>query len=204
VWHDKRDVLLLSTNSDPRSDGTVENKIENGKQKTQILCPNAVMNYTRNMGGEDLNDQLRQYYGVGHSSKKWWKFVFHFIINVCIVNSFILYDMTSRPSRTSHGNRQLTYRKNLVQQLIRTYTSCKRTGRKRSLLIGTVSLRLLHCLEKITGREKVCGLCMQRKIQAPSGRGKQTSYKCKQCDFPQCHIECFLDYHKERGVEVQN
>jgi hypothetical protein len=27
VWHDKRDVLLLSTNSDPRSDGTVEKKI---------------------------------------------------------------------------------------------------------------------------------------------------------------------------------
>jgi hypothetical protein len=110
--------------------------------------------------------------------------VFHFIINVCIVNSFILYDMTSRPSHTTHGKRQMTYRKNLVQQLIGTYTSHKRTGRKRSLPIQTVSPRMLHCLKKIMGRAKVCELCMQRKIRAPSGCGKQTSYKCKQCDLP--------------------
>jgi hypothetical protein len=130
--------------------------------------------------------------------------VFHFIINVCIVHIFNFYDMTSRPSRTAHGNRQLTYRENLVQQLIGTYTSRKRTGRKRSLPTGTVSSRLLHCLEKITGRAKVCGLCMQRKIQAPLGCGKQISCKCKQCDLPLCRIGCFLDYHKERGAEVQN
>jgi hypothetical protein len=65
VWHDKRDVLLLSTNSDPRSDGTVKKKIGNGKQKIQMPCPNAVMNYTHNVGGVDLSDQLREYYGVG-------------------------------------------------------------------------------------------------------------------------------------------
>jgi hypothetical protein len=53
VWHDKRDVLLLSTNSDPRSDRTDEKKIGNRKQKIQIPCPNAVMNYTCNMGGVD-------------------------------------------------------------------------------------------------------------------------------------------------------
>jgi hypothetical protein len=167
VWHDKRDVLLLSTNSDPRSDGTVEKKIGNGKQKIQIPCPNAVMNYTRNMGGVELSDQLREYYGVGRSSKKWWQFVFHFIINVGTVNSFILYDMKSRPSRTAHGNRQLTYRKNLVQQLIRTYTSRKHTGRKRSLPIWTASQSLLHCFKNIMGWAKVCGLCMQRKLWAP-------------------------------------
>jgi hypothetical protein len=57
AWQDKRDVLLLSTNSDPRSDGTVEKKIRNGKQKIQIPCPNAVINYTCNMGGVDLSDQ---------------------------------------------------------------------------------------------------------------------------------------------------
>ncbi|PSN29575.1 hypothetical protein C0J52_28326 [Blattella germanica] len=29
VWHDNRDVLLLSTNSDPRFDGTIKRKINN-------------------------------------------------------------------------------------------------------------------------------------------------------------------------------
>jgi hypothetical protein len=60
VWHEKRGVLLLSTNSDPRSDRTVEKKIGNRKQKIQIPCANAVTNYTRNMGGVDLSDQLHE------------------------------------------------------------------------------------------------------------------------------------------------
>ena len=42
----------------------------------------------------------------------------------------------SSPPSTAHRNRQLTRRK-LVRQLIGTFTSRKRTGRKRSLHIGT-------------------------------------------------------------------
>ena len=72
VWHDKRD-LLLSTNSDPRKDNEVERYSGRGKDKAKIPCPNAVVNYTKNMGGLDLADQMRDYYGVGRPSKKWWK-----------------------------------------------------------------------------------------------------------------------------------
>ena len=39
------------------------------------------------MGGVDVSDQKREYYGVGRSSKKWWKFILHFVLNVCLVNS---------------------------------------------------------------------------------------------------------------------
>jgi len=38
----------------------------------------------------------------------------------------------------------------------------------------------------------VCALCIEKKKEAPSGRGKQTTYKCKQCDLPLCHVECFF------------
>jgi hypothetical protein len=64
------------------------------------------------MGGVETSDQKREYYRVGLSSKKWWKFIFHFVINVCVVNSFILYDLNNRPPVTEHGNRQLTFRHN--------------------------------------------------------------------------------------------
>ena len=33
---------------------------------------------------------------------------------------FILYDLTNHPPSTAHGNRQLTFRRNLVRQLIGT------------------------------------------------------------------------------------
>jgi len=51
---------------------------------------------------------------------------------------------------------------------------------------------------------QVCALCIEKKKKAPSGRGKQTTYKWKQCDLPLCYVGCFLEYHEQRNVEVQN
>jgi len=59
------------------------------------------------MGVVDVSDQRREYYGIGRSSKKWWKFILHFVLNVCFVNCFILYDLTNHPPFTAQGNRQL-------------------------------------------------------------------------------------------------
>jgi len=49
------------------------------------------------MGGVDVSGQKHEYYGVGRSSKKWWKFLLHFVLNVCLVNCFIFYDLTNHP-----------------------------------------------------------------------------------------------------------
>ena len=67
VWQDKRVVILLSTNSDPRTDGSVTRKIGKGSEETEIACPQAVINYTKHMGGVGVSDQKREYYGVGRS-----------------------------------------------------------------------------------------------------------------------------------------
>jgi hypothetical protein len=91
-----------------------------------------------------------------------------------------------------------------VRQLIGTFTSRKRTGRKRSLPIGTASPHLFHTLQKISGRVKVCALFIEKKKKAPSGMGKETKYKCKQRDLSLCRVGCFLEYHQQRNVEVQN
>ena len=37
--------------------------------------------------------------------KKWWKFILHFVLNVCLVNCFILYDLTNHPPSTAHGKK---------------------------------------------------------------------------------------------------
>jgi len=67
VWQDKRVVLLLSTNSDPRTDDSVTRKTGKGNEEIEIACPQAVINYTKHMGGVDISDQKREYYGVGRS-----------------------------------------------------------------------------------------------------------------------------------------
>jgi hypothetical protein len=50
VWQDKHSVLLLSTNSDPLTDGAVKRKTGKGKE-VEIPCPQAIINYTIYMGG---------------------------------------------------------------------------------------------------------------------------------------------------------
>jgi hypothetical protein len=120
------------------------------------------------------------------------------------VNCFNLYDLKNHPPSTAHGNRQVTFKQNFVRHLIGTFTSRKRTGRKRSLPIGIASGKLFNTLQKISGRAEVCALCIEKKKKAPSGRGKQKTYKCKQCDLPLSRVGCFMEYHEQRNVEVQN
>jgi len=55
----------------------------------------------------DLSVQLQAYYDVGRSYRKWWKFVFHFILNMYTADSFILCNATSGPLCVAHGNREL-------------------------------------------------------------------------------------------------
>jgi len=65
VWQDKCVFLLLSANSDPRTDGLVTRKTGKGDKEIEIACPQAVIKYMKHMGGVDICDQKRKYYGVG-------------------------------------------------------------------------------------------------------------------------------------------
>jgi len=62
-----------------------------------------------------------------------------------------------------------------VRQLIGTLTSLKRTGRERSLPIGTAFPNLFHTLQKVSGRAKVCALCIEKKKKKlhPEGLNRQ-------------------------------
>ena len=67
AWQDKRVVLLLSTNSDPRTDGSVTRKTRKGNKEIEIACSQAIINYMKHMGDVDVSDQKREYSGVGRS-----------------------------------------------------------------------------------------------------------------------------------------
>ena len=56
VWQDKLIILLLSTNSDPQNDGSGTRKTGKGNEEIEIACPQAVINYTKHMGGVDVSD----------------------------------------------------------------------------------------------------------------------------------------------------
>jgi hypothetical protein len=52
--------------------------------------------YQKYFRGVDICDQLRSKYPIGRNSKKWWKYLMNFLINLCIINGYILYTENSQ------------------------------------------------------------------------------------------------------------
>ena len=88
-----------------------------------VDCPVCIVDYNKYMGGVDRGDQLRKYYHVHVKSRKYYKYIFGFVLEVCVLNSFILrhYSPCNLPIST-----YLSFRLQLARELIGDYCSCKR------------------------------------------------------------------------------
>ena len=56
--------------------------------------PLVVDRYNHNMGRVDKADQYSMYYSFGRRSVKWWRKLMFLLMEVALVNSFILYKTT--------------------------------------------------------------------------------------------------------------
>ncbi|XP_069752086.1 piggyBac transposable element-derived protein 4-like [Narcine bancroftii] len=190
IWKDKRQVATLSTNQNARM---VAN--------SGVVKPQAVMEYNKYMGGVDISDQLRSYYPVGRPSKKWWRCLLWFSLNITIVNGWLIFKISSHdpplPIRYDH----LSYRTALAK-LLRGDYSARGSGRDRLPLSVDPRYQAAFCnpsahnMVKIEGRKKVCRECSRWKRKTVSGRSVETSFKCEFCQVPLCRISCFKDYHR--------
>ena len=173
MWKDKRFVHFLSTQSNPTGDETVNRKQRDG---TIIQVPSVpvVRSYNQNMGGVDLHDQLRGYYAVGTKSRKWWRYLFWFCVDVSIVNAFIL-----EKKALNHWTRgQLEFRTELAHDLLGDFSSRTRTVASGQMEGG-------HWPYPFTrGR---CQRCLKRKVT------KFCSMGCKRCDKRIC-LACFPNH----------
>ena len=57
----------------------------------RVRKPTMIAEYNTYMGGVDIADQLVTYYGFSHCCRKWWKRVFFHLLEVCMVNAYIMY-----------------------------------------------------------------------------------------------------------------
>ena len=87
-WHDKRDVAFLPTNVSPgEASRTVQRKEK--RKEIEIVKSRVSDVYTVNMSSVDREDQLCSYY-VGGQSRKWYKYLFWFSLNLAACNAYIL------------------------------------------------------------------------------------------------------------------
>lgn len=84
-WKDKRGVLCITTKFHP-----CMTEVNNAKGK-MVTKPLEIHNYNKNMSGVDSCDQFTSYYSCPRKSVRWYtKVIFH-LLDVTIVNSFLLF-----------------------------------------------------------------------------------------------------------------
>ncbi|XP_052277135.1 piggyBac transposable element-derived protein 4-like [Dreissena polymorpha] len=124
VWKDTRLVHHLVTLSDPTIILPVQRRC--GVNVLQLQSPHSVNVYNMYMGGFDLHDQYRAKNDVGSCSKNYWRYLFWFLLNCCIVNAFIMYKLTSRRRIGWKRFTHLDFGLELVRELAGVF--CKRKG----------------------------------------------------------------------------
>ena len=124
AWQDKRLILMLSTWHN--ADTTIRKRWINGEE-IEVIKPTVVCDYTSKMGGVDRADHYCASYSFTRKTLKWWRKMFYWLLEVCVVNSFILFkELHHLPT----AERQLKYRNKLIAQLVGTVrNTTNRRGR---------------------------------------------------------------------------
>ena len=203
VWRDKREVSLFSTNVSPQPEIHAEDQQEGRKVKRVVpndmrKKPEVIGVYNLGMNGVDVNDQYRSYYPTGTPSKKWWKYLLWFFVNLSVVNAYILEKIAGTKKR-----RQLHFRLELAKQLIAGFNGYKRSSDSGKRAVRSVNVERLgqgHHLLKSKERKKACAMCSKVGRKRAEGRTCETTFVCEQCGVPLCRqihgdMSCFDEWH---------
>ena len=85
VWKDKIDVCLLTNIHDPPREGNYRDEYGNA------IKPANVVDYNRHMGHVDNADRMTNSYMASRGTWKWTKKLFFHLLDLAIVNSYILF-----------------------------------------------------------------------------------------------------------------
>ncbi len=138
-------------------------------------------------------DQLATYYHFMHRSVKWWRKVFFWLLEVIIVNSYVIHCEVAKKKKEKPLT-HMKYRQTIISILSEGQLS-RSSPPHRSTPHRIERLRQVkHFLQK--GRKRRdCVVCSDR-----SGTRHLTLYECQTCqNHPAlCPTTCFRLYHTQR------
>jgi hypothetical protein len=162
AWKDKRVVTMLSTWHNRRDTKKVCRKT--AKEVEVFHKPAVVIDYTSKIGGGvDRADHYCSSYGFLKKSLKWRRTLYFWILEVSLVNSFHLYNL-SQQSANLPTLSHLEFRKKVIEGLVgnvRNKMSRKR-GRPSSTDVEDRLNRKLHLIQAHEGNKGLCSLLQQK------------------------------------------
>lgn len=96
-WHDKREIMFISTEHTSQYQGTTSRRVRTVKYK-----PAVQIKYNKYMRSIDRHDQMLSYYCCEHKTLRWYKkVIIHIIIiQICLVNGFLLFNAKNCQNKT--------------------------------------------------------------------------------------------------------
>ena len=150
------------------------------------------------MGGVDRTDQLRLFYFAGYSSQKWYRYIYWFLFNLSVCNSFILESIYC----TNQGERKrpiINFRLDLAKQLINGFSQRKRKRRSQEALNQPVA-REEHISVHVQGRKRKCVQCIQARRRTPKGYKVETRFECSLYKVTM-NATCHNEYHARAQIK---
>lgn len=180
-WHDKRDVLLISTEFE---NSMIEVERRHGEN---VQKPLAIVRYNENMSGVDRQDQMLSYYPSERKTLRWYKKLGIHILCTLLLNSYILFKIYSA-NKMSYYDFRIT----VIKKLLSFKQTKEQTYNKAG--VKTTGSHYPQKSSNDSGRakRKRCKMCYSKNIR------KDTPYFCPDCpDSPGLCLEnCFQEYHK--------
>lgn len=90
-WYDNKVVMVASNVHGVHPTHVVKRYDRKAKRHIEVPCPGLIKRYNENMGGVDKCDMLLALYRNTLKSRKWYKRIMFHLIDLCIVNSWLLY-----------------------------------------------------------------------------------------------------------------
>ncbi|XP_058602365.1 LOW QUALITY PROTEIN: pogo transposable element with ZNF domain [Onychostoma macrolepis] len=204
-WKDNKQLVCLSTNADAGHPDVVWRR---SPTKLGELCaverPQAFKLLQDNMRGVDICNQLltcNQLGGLVLDTN--WRRLFWFLVNLSIINSFIVLRETRKdnpPGWLQGGHfSQAIYRKRLGYQLAKCAARYARQNQVHDSMLEQQIIKkenpdmqegVRHRLAKITRRTRRCKVCNLKNMR------HESVYGCTACHVNLCKRSCcFWDFH---------
>ena len=195
-WCDSGRHVNVLTTANPIGDATYTRYGKKDEPMVSYPKPIAISQYTKNFNGVDKNNQLRQYYKIATKARKWWKYLFWFVLDVTAINAYLLYAEAPGGPRQKRMSRK-DFHLAVAKGLINGYTS-----RKRKVVIETsspvIKKPVRHQLTKIQTKrgKRNCVLCAKGAERTATGNKIQSSWECTRCGVALCKDKgCFGEFH---------
>ncbi|KAH7973889.1 hypothetical protein HPB49_006414 [Dermacentor silvarum] len=205
-WYDNKPIVLASTHvgMEPVDDCTRFSKQE--RKKVVVKRPAVVAEYNTYMGGVDLCDRMLSFYPTTMRTKKWTIRTLIFMMDVGVVNSWLLYKQDHRELGTQRKNimQLLDFKLELAHFLLAsdkgfssTESDCEAMQLRKPAVVPlpSPSVRTLsasHMPEIVD--QKSASRCRN------PGCCERTKLRCCKCNLFLCLTagrNCFKAFHKK-------